>query len=297
MSYVTMKGVLTTAVAAGGTFNVSYPTGIEGGMFVGGDGAHQLNALGATLLARSAHFSVSLGAAAVTVTLGTGRTTLPAGTEFTLQLQRADNVGDPGHASVPPSVLPVGLVKVTFGLVDAADADGISESQSVTASEAAVLDGVISDVYSGANVVLDTPRNVVGSWTGTAVVTFTGKDQFGNVMVEASASGTSHTGSKAFKEITSIVPSGNITAATFGTGVKLGLPFFLGSAADIVSIATDGTGEAVSAAAAGATGTPSATTGDVRGTITFTTAPNAAKAMVAVVIADPTNRGRAHYAG
>jgi len=39
-----------------------------------------------------------------------------------------------------------------------------------------------------------TGRNVVAAWTGTAVMTVTGLDMYGNVVVEASASGTSLTG-------------------------------------------------------------------------------------------------------
>jgi len=43
-------------------------------------------------------------------------------------------------------------------------------------------------------------------------------------MVEKSASGTSHTGKKAFKTVTSFSVSANVTALTVGTGVVLGLP-------------------------------------------------------------------------
>lgn len=290
------KLILGSDVAAGGTFTVGYPAGIEGGMFRGAPPKARIAALGGTYKQSSADFSISYGASVATVTWGTGKVTLPAQTEVQVEMHLADTVGVQ-DASVPPSVVPVTLNRINFGFVDAADADGVCESQSVSSGVAAVLDGVISDVSSGAKAVFDTPRNVVGAWTNSAIMTVTGKDERGNVMVETSASGTSHTGSKAFKEITSVVFNASVTGATVGTGVKLGLPFFLGDASHILQIAVDGAAESVSAAAAGATATPSGTTGDVRGTVTFTTSPNAAKAFTALVIGDPTERGRAQYAG
>jgi hypothetical protein len=54
-------------------------------------------------------------------------------------------------------------------------------------------------------------------------------------MVETTASGTTHTGSKAFKEITSVTSSASITSATVGTGNKLGLPVFLTSGTNILA--------------------------------------------------------------
>lgn len=101
-------------------------------------------------------------------------------------------------------------------------ANGYSASASVSSGVAAVLGGSLSTAGVG---IADVPRNVVGAWTGTAIITITGTDQYGNVIHENSASGTSHTGKKAFSTITSIVPNANITGATFGTGAVVGLPY------------------------------------------------------------------------
>jgi hypothetical protein len=79
-------------------------------------------------------------------------------------------------------------------------------------------------------VTFDTPRNVVGAWTNAAVITITGTDVDDNPVVEKSASGTSHTGTKAFKTVTSVTTSATVTSATIGSGVVLGLPCYVPSA-------------------------------------------------------------------
>jgi hypothetical protein len=104
-----------------------------------------------------------------------------------------------------------------------AAANNISASQTVTgAGTAFVLDG---SLLSGGRIILDVARNVVAAWTNTAILTITGKDAYGATLVEVSASGTSHTGAKAFKEITSVTTSATITGATVGTGAVLGLKY------------------------------------------------------------------------
>ena len=53
-NFVKVSVTLATAVAAGGTFTVGYPAGIEGGMFRGNTGGHKIVALGGTYKALSA---------------------------------------------------------------------------------------------------------------------------------------------------------------------------------------------------------------------------------------------------
>jgi hypothetical protein len=118
-------------------------------------------------------------------------------------------------------------VEVAMAIVEAfaptaAVANNIAASQSVGLGANFILNGAL---LSAGRVILDVPRNVVGAWTNTAILTIRGKDQYGAPLVEVTASGTSHTGNKAFKEITSITSSAAITGATIGTGGKIGLKY------------------------------------------------------------------------
>ena len=159
-------------------------------------------------------------------------------------------------------------LQVDLGAPVAASANAISLSQSVTGGVAALLNGALGGT-------LDVPRNVVAAWTNTAVCTVTGTDVYGRTLVESSASGTSMTGKKAFKTITSVVFSASVTSATVGTGDVLGLPYRIGGKFDILAAYADTTADIASATVvAGDATTPSATTGDVRGTYDPNTACN-----------------------
>ena len=117
------------------------------------------------------------------------------------------------------------VIVQSLGAPAAGAANSVALSQSVTGvGTAFILNGALA---GGSPVVatFDFPRNIIGAWTGTAVITITGTDEYGQVMSEASPSGTAHTGKKAFKTITSVTTSASITAATLGTGTVLGLPY------------------------------------------------------------------------
>lgn len=58
--------------------------------------------------------------------------------------------------------------------------------------------------------------------------------------MESSASGTTLTGTKAFKTVTAVSSSTAITSATVGTGDVLGLPVFLPSASNVLQVIVDG---------------------------------------------------------
>lgn len=223
MSFDNVSFTLASALAASGTVTVGYPSNRSQGNYDWSPGRHVLIAGGNKYVAPD-NFTLTFNANAsdITLTWGSGMATLPASTACRLMLDRAgpdDIAPTPEPNPVPLGVRPVlaNTYLIDLGSPDVADADGICASQSVSSGAAALLNGAV-----GAT--LDVPRNVVGSWTTTAVITITGKDALGNTVVETSASGTSHTGKKAFKEITSIVPSASITSATFGTGDVLGLP-------------------------------------------------------------------------
>ncbi len=176
----------------------------------------------------------------------------------------------------------------------AADADGIMASQALNAGAAPNFNGAI-----GAT--LDVARALVAAWTGTAVLTVTGTDINGDTVVESSASGTSFTGKKAFKTITNVSVSSNVTGLTLGTGDVLGLPY-RADAGDVFIVKQGTATDAATVVAADTTSPATATTGDTRGTVDPAAALNGStKITVLMRIADPSKRSGAHgvaqYAG
>lgn len=135
----------------------------------------------------------------------------------------------------------------------------------------------------------DLPRNVVAAWTTTAVCTVTGTDFYGQTQTEASASGTSFTGNKAFATITAVTFSVAVTAATVGTGVKFGLPFRVDQSG-VMSVTIDNAPDSTYTFTPADTTSPAtSSTKDVRGTIQFGTAPNGTHTYaLAFSISDPT---------
>lgn len=136
---------------------------------------------------------------------------------------------------------------------------------------------------------LDVPRNLVcvsshGSSMVAMTIVVSGYDQYGVAMTESfsiTATGTSKTatGNKAFKYISqiAITSAGNATTNTLiiGTGDKLGLPYKLAEKSDLLSMFFDDALNVPSAIAKAVTTTASATTGDVRGTISIATVGDA----------------------
>jgi hypothetical protein len=230
------------AVASAGTFTVAYPTDTTAGdfalyghkMFSRGHQVHYTQDAG--------QMSVSFGASDITVTYR-GTTPLPANKGINLQFNTAGEKHAPASLVLPKRAVYAPLLRLDLGAPDTADADGILESQDLTAAGVfSVLNfnGVYGDPYANAYAVLDVPRNVVAAWTTAAVLTITGEDEYGDVVVEKSASGTSLTGKKAFKKITGIATSVNITGLTVGTGNVLGLPVYIERASQIVAEIKDG---------------------------------------------------------
>ena len=165
-----------------------------------------------------------------------------------------------------PCMIPT---KVSLGSPATADADGYCASQNLTAAGVASVNTTAAGAIAAAALagISATPRNVVAAWTGTAVLTITGTDEFGVAMSEASASGTSHTGKKAFKTITNLAVSANVTGLTVGEGQVLGLPYLLTAKSDIIQCYFNDAFDATPVQVAGVSTTATTTTGDVRGTV------------------------------
>ncbi len=196
-------------------------------------------------------------------------------------------------------------------LVYTADTDGTSPADASTrlATTTLSINGVDVVVW-----VLPTPRNIVAVVThGSSVVAMTivldGYDQYLQPVRESlaiTATGTSKTGTgkKAYKYLRSITYTVAADATTntvdIGTGVVLGMPF-AALTKNHVTVRMDGVTDASATIVAADATTPSATTGDVRGTVTFNTPPDATHVYSAQVFYDPTSQetafGKTQFAG
>lgn len=151
---------------------------------------------------------------------------------------------------------------------------------------------------------LDVPRNITAAAShGTSVVamtiTVTGFDLYLQPLVETlsiAATGTSQTaaGLKAFKYISSIAitSAGNATTNTLniGWGNVLGLPYALTDKSSLMQTWFNDVVEAtVPTIALAVATTATATTGDVRGTISLSSSTNGS-AIEIYMAPDPTNR-------
>jgi len=189
------------------------------------------------------------------------------------------------------------FVEVNLGAPIAADNDAI-----IYAATGSELPNGGSITYTTANIgtspcdganqtwVLDVPRNIYTVTThSSSVVAMTvlvqGQDQYGVSMSEqisVPATGTSQTvqGKKAFKKILSITitATGDATTNTFnlGFGDVLGLPYIMARNTVVKEIENTGAASPGTIVVAD-TSTPSATTGDVRGTYDPASACNGSK--------------------
>jgi hypothetical protein len=175
-------------------------------------------------------------------------------------------LGSNGRTGVPM----MAVSKISMGSPIVGDPNGIVVSQDLTALgvfsvSATAAVAIAAGALAG---VMDVPRNIVAAWTGTAVITITGTDVYDNVMSEASASGTSLAGTKAFKTVSDVTVSGDVTSLTVGTGDVLGLPYVLTAESDVLAFYADAVEEKLASVFVAADATvATTTTGDVRGTV------------------------------
>jgi hypothetical protein len=239
MTFSVISGTLASAVVDTGTFTATYPTGKDESNFYLAMG-HKLVLGQNNAYSFPQDFDVTLGTSSITITNRTGAT-WPSGSAFKLQLEEQGARAyrsDRSNGALLASATEVKRLVVSMA-PDVADADGVAASQSVVVATTplAVINGALA---SGGVATMDTPRNVVAAWTGAAVLTITGTDVYGDTLIEVSASGTSHTGLKAFKTITSCSFSANVTSATIGSGNVLGLPVFLPSDGSVAAVLQNG---------------------------------------------------------
>lgn len=292
--HVAVEVVLASAVADAGTFTAGYPSGYDSGFFADFAGDHYIQSHEYGKMKSNTSFA--FGANEATITNNSG-VTLAAGTTVWVNFD-ITGTGQP-VVSEANNVADLDLVRVLLGAPDAADPDGVmtaftGAAGALTLNGALVTDGVAT---------FDVPRNVVIDSGGadTAVLTITGTDQFGATMVEnITLNGTTAVaGLKAFKTVTSIVSSAAIANGAFvGTGDVLGLPFAVYDSGSLLGEHEDGAAATAGTLVAAAVATPTATTGDVRGTYD----PNSAmdgSTRISLLIAtgDKSDKGLAQFAG
>lgn len=233
--------VVGTPVATNGTKTFAYPAGTSAGTFAAFGHKMWVDKF-QRLLESPTDFTVSFGASEITVTYK-GATTIPTGARLNAQfnIEGADSNDDAQSAlnesDVKHTVLG-SVARVTLGAPIAADPNGYVETQNLTALGVFSVSGTAAAAIAAAALAgtADVPRNVVAGWTGTAVLTVTGTDEYGAVLKESSGSGTSFTGKKAFKTVTNIETSANITGLTVGTGNVFGLPAFVSNEGNVVTV-------------------------------------------------------------
>ena len=289
---------LASAVAAtSGTVAVGYPAGRGPGNYLMSDSQHVLF-VGQNKYVSGKDFTIAFNGKATGLTI-TNKTATAWPVNALCQLQLNTN----GTYQAPNLPVQQGSrinawreILIDLGSPLALNAAGIVASQTVTgAGTAAVLSAAGTDATLNADgsITLGTPRNITAAWTNTAVLTILGQDEYGNVMTEVSASGTSHTGKKAFKTITSIKTSATITGATAGYGDVLGLPIAVRKAQQVLKEMQDGAAPTAGTFAFALSNTVSLnTSADVRGTYLPNAATDGVKGYAILVsVPDPQDIG------
>lgn len=292
MSFVTLQMTLGSAVAQSGTFTATYPDGHEGGDFAGGYD-HRMIVNQREYTAPN-DFTVSFGGTTATITWK-GTNTLASGSEVRLQFDQAGTVA------------PTGVLRAHLADVLRIDLGSpVTSNDAALRANAAYTGGAVALTLITAGKTFDVPRNVIITSSGDdSAKTFvvTGEDEYGETVVETitGANAGVAAGKKAFKTITSILPSGNAAAnLKIGFGDVLGLPVHLPYATAIIKELEDDASASSGTTVAGLSKltAATATNADVRGTYDPNSACNGAKAFsLVVVLANPTFLGVPQYAG
>lgn len=263
---------LGSTVSIGGTFTVAYPAGKAAADYRGGTNGFIVGMASSALQQRDGDYSIAFGASNATVTVLRGRG-FSAGEIVYVHLDRA--TADANEERIMANPFRMGIitpVKINLGAPVVASANAIVLSQGATTGGLAT--GINGALAAGGVATLNPPRALVAAWTNTAIVTVTGTDEFGVVMRESSASGTSFAGRKAFARVTGISVNATVTGLTVGTSNILGLPVFLQNANLIFRELQDDATATAGTVVVGDSTTPTATTGDVRGTYLPNATPN-----------------------
>lgn len=296
MATETITHTLSASVGAGGSFTVAYPAGKSADDYVGSRAARIHSQSSGPIYQAHNDFTVTFGAT-ISITILRNRQGFVSGDLLYIDLDIGPDQATEDELAIPSAMDVMSVIKVNLGAPIASDSNGAVESQACTLLDG-LETGIDGELAADGVATLDVPRNVVAAWTGTAVLTVTGTDVFGNVIVESSASGTSLAGKKAFKTVTGVSTSADITGLTVGTSKVLGLPTFLADVTDVLKEAQDGAAPTAGTVVAGDENAATATTGDVRGTYAPNAAPDGSKVFELLIASrDPRSVGFAQYAG
>lgn len=287
----TLSTVLASPVTTSGTITFTYPAGRSRGDYTLGVD-HRLVWNG-TVFRFARDITIAFNATTVVVTL-VAAATIPAGAQVVLDLDRngggdslsfVDQMRDLDVRLSASGIAAVGAqtVLVSMGSPITVSATGIRTSLTFTNPGGGLANAVTlamdgTRVVNGVGV-LDVPRNItVVSASNVSAFTFriTGTDMYGNVQIEdiAGPNATTTQGVKAFKTVTrcQVYGNGSPAATSIGFGKVLGLPFYLPTAGHVLLERENNAapGGGAGAFVVGATATPTATTGDPRGTYTPT---------------------------
>jgi hypothetical protein len=201
-------------------------------------------------------------------------------------------LGDP--APMDLGVGPLGRVYIWDCIPQTLQTANIAASQTASAAGAVVLTAGTSAKTvinaSGVSVIqLNTPRALqINTSTTARSITISGYDYFGQAMTETitvATAGTAKSGKKAFYQVASATINGSATAVTIGTTDILGLPVRAIDAGYVVKVGWNNTlaQDAGTFVAADMTTPATATTGDVRGTYTPSSASDGTKRLVMTI--------------
>lgn len=202
-----------------------------------------------------------------------------------------------GPSPQPNGVGPLGRVYIFDVVPLTLQTNGLATSQNPTSGGSFTLTAgtgvtTTTDASGTTRYVLDTPRcvTVTAAGANTATYTITGYDQYGQLMTQTIAAPSTSTvaTTKAFKSVISVT-NANATAGTNGLTVgfndKLGLPVRVTNVAYVISVKWNSTlaADAGTFVAADTTDPATASTTDVRGCYTPSSAADGSKRLVMAI--------------
>lgn len=312
---------LAANVAPAATVVVGYPTvpfnasqnyyqnnapnaNLGSGNFQLSDGKHTLK-IGNNIYSYPRDFTMSFGNVSAGITI-TNRTAAawPAGSMAALGLDVNGALRNTSTPIASTRVVPTRELFLDLGSPVVAAVAGVAAVQLAAGAGNFTLNG---PTVAGGVAYLDVPRNftltVATTDQSARTFTVTGKDEFGNTVVENLAGPNNNTvsGKKAFASISRVAVDGAIATngVSVGYGTALGLPVAIRKAGQVTKELQDG-----AAASAGTfafalqNAASTATTADVRGTYIPASAADGAKGyLIGVLVTDPSDTGVAQFAG
>jgi hypothetical protein len=195
-----------------------------------------------------------------------------------------------------------GVFRVDYGAPVAANATGILSAQSIAVALTVLASGfqaAYTDVKQGTPNGYGRNVQVVASGAATSTQRVDGRDWLGQKLSETFTlnGATPVLGKKAFAKVDQVVILTTTAATTtnVGWGDKLGIPY--AATALLASLENGITATAGTLVTKDSTNPATATTGDTRGTITFSSATDGTRTFAGVFVADRTNLyGLPHFA-